>query len=167
MKYIKLFDSYLVKDFDEEEFFKNIEDILVELRDDGLFTKVFTYVYTTEWLDKHSKNLKYFHKGSMSNLSNFVKEECTLLTIYIGKDSEEYDTEFNFKESYNSCFEMLNDYIKEFYKLEYDDIFYIKNNSTIHKGDWLSKIDGEKIVDLRISFILPIGSVKSDNKRTH
>lgn len=117
-------------------------------------------------MSKHSKNLTYFYKGSRSSLSEFVKEECTLLTIYIGKDSEDYDTEFMFKQPYNSCFEMVDDYIKEFYKLDYDDIFYIRDNSTIYKGDWLSKIDGEKLIDLRINYILPIG-IKSDNKRSH
>lgn len=163
MKHIKLFESYIVNEFGDEDFFKNLNDILVELRDDGLFTKVYTYDYTTEWLNKYSKRLTYYYKGSKSSLSEFVKEECTLLTIYIGKD----DTEFIFKQSYNSCFEMVDDYIKEFYKLEYDDIFYIESNSTIHKGDWLSKIGGKKMIDLRIDYILPIGTIKSDNKRSH
>lgn len=167
MKYIKLFESYILNEFDDKDFFKNLDDILVELRDDGLFTKIYTYNYTTDWLSKHSKNLTYFYKGSRSSLSEFVKEECTLLTIYIGKDSEDYDTEFMFKQPYNSCFEMVDDYIKEFYKLDYDDIFYIRDNSTIYKGDWLSKIDGEKLIDLRINYILPIGTIKSDNKRSH
>lgn len=158
MKWIKLFDSYLVNEFNNEEFFKNVDDILVELRDDGLFTKRYTYDYTQDWLDKHSKNLTYFYKGNRSNLSEFVKKECTLLTIYIGKDS--FDGEFIFKQSYNSCFEMLNGYIKEFYKLDYDDKFYIENNSTIHKDD---RLDGQRIVDLRVCYILPIGTIKSNH----
>lgn len=162
MKWIKLFDSYLVNEFNNEEFFKNVDDILVELRDDGLFTKRYTYDYTTEWLDKHGKNVKYLYDGSRYGLSSFIKDKCTLLTIYIGRDSEDYDTEFKFKDLYNNSFEMLFDYIKEFYKLEYDDIFYIQDNSTIHKGDWLYKIDGEKLIDLRIVFILPIGSIKAN-----
>jgi hypothetical protein len=155
MKYIKLFENYIV----DENFFKNIDDILVELRDDGLFTKVYTYDYEIDLLNKHSKNLLYFYKGQRSNLGNFIKEDCTLLTIYIGRDSSDYDAEFTFKESYNTCFKMLDDYIKEFFNLEYDDVFYIDGGSIIYKGE-LSKIDGEKLIDLRINYILPIGSLK-------
>jgi len=163
MKYIKLFENYIV----DENFFENIEDILVELRDDGLFTKVYTYDYEIDWLNKHSKNLLYFYKGQRNSLADFIKEECTLLTIYIGKDNDDFDTEFIFKESYSVCFKVLNDYIKEFYNLEYDDIFYIENNSTIHKGDWLDRLDGKKVTDLRVNYILPIGSLKSSNRRYH
>jgi hypothetical protein len=163
MKYIKLFENYIV----DENFFENIDDILVELRDDGLFTKVYTYDYKIDWLEKHSKNLLYFYKGQRGSLADFIKEECTLLTIYIGKDSDDFDTEFIFKEDYSVCFKMVDDYIKEFYNLEYDDIFYIENNSTIHKGDWLDRLDGKKVTDLRVNYILPIGSLKSSNRRYH
>jgi len=163
MKYIKLFENYVV----DESFFENIEDILVELRDDGLFTKVYTYDYKIDWLEKHSKNLLYFYKGQRGSLTDFIKEECTLLTIYIGKDSDDFDTEFIFKEDYSVCFKMVDDYIKEFYNLEYDDIFYIENNSTIHKGDWLDRLHEKKVTDLRVNYILPIGSLKSSNRRYH
>jgi hypothetical protein len=163
MKYIKLFENYVV----DESFFENIEDILVELRDDGLFTKVYTYDYKIDWLEKHSKNLLYFYKGQRGSLADFIKEECTLLTIYIGKDSDDFDTEFIFKEDYSVCFKMVDDYIKEFYNLEYDDIFYIENNSTIHKGDWLDRLHEKKVTDLRVNYILPIGSLKSSNRRYH
>lgn len=144
MKYIKLFESY-----NFERVKKNIEDMLVELKDDNINVSIFNSRYTQKLIDNVDKN--YIHNGS---IFNFIKEPCNLVHINISKNiiNDGDEEPFMYKKEYDDIIEMVNEYIKEVYNLEDNDVFYDIDYHCSYSKDNL--VDYTNLILLRVCYII-------------